>query len=105
MQDIAASGATSGAPFICAWVVGDRIGAGVAKDKTLRSEGGDNYGRVRATTFGSLVDTANARLLKLRDTLAARYEGTSTDILLSRVFAGGNQEEMDLRTQDLRRNP
>jgi len=102
---IAASGAISGAPFICAWVVGDRIGTGVAKDKTLRSEGGDNYGRVRATTFGALVDTANARLLKLRDTLAARYEGTPTDALLSRVFAGGNQAEMDLRTQDLRKSP
>ncbi len=51
VQDIAASGALSGTPYICAWVVGQKVAAGVAKDKTLRNESRD-YGRVRATTFG-----------------------------------------------------
>lgn len=90
VQDIVASGVISGAPYICAWVVGQKVAAGVAKDKTLRNEIRD-YGRVRATTFGTLVDTANRRLLKLRDVLAVRYGNQSTDGLLERVFARPEQ--------------
>lgn len=85
VQDIAASGVISGTPFICAWVVGQKVAAGVAKDKILRNETRD-YGRVRATTFGNLVDTANRRLLKLKDVLAARYGNITTDGLLDKVF-------------------
>lgn len=84
VQDIAKSGAMSGTPYVCAWVVGQKIAAGVERDKKL---GTPEYGRVRATTFGSLVDTANARLLKLRSVLASRYEGIATDQLLNRVLA------------------
>jgi len=83
VQDIAASGALSGTPFICAWVVGQKIAAGVERDKQL---GNPAYGRIRAATFGLLVDTANARLLKLRTVLADRYGGSSTNELLNRVF-------------------
>lgn len=90
VQDIVASGVISGAPYICAWVVGQKVAAGVAKDKTLRNEIRD-YGRVRATTFGTLVDTANRRLLKLRDVLAVRYGNQSTDGLLERVFSRPEQ--------------
>jgi hypothetical protein len=50
VQDIKASGAVSGTPSICAWIVGQKIAAGVEREKTL----GD-YGIVRATTFGTLV--------------------------------------------------
>lgn len=88
VQDIAKSGAMSGSPFICAWVVGQKVAAGVEKDKQL---GNPAYGRVRAATFGSLVDTANARLLKLRTVLADRYSGSSTDELLSRVLSSPTQ--------------
>jgi hypothetical protein len=88
VQDIAASGALSGSPFVCAWVVGQKIAAGVERDKQL---GNPPYGRIRAATFGSLVDTANARLLKLRTVLADRYGGSSTDELLNRVFAQPTQ--------------
>ena len=86
VEDIAASGAVSGTPYICAWVVGQKVAAGVTKDKTL-----GNYARVRATTFGTLVDTANRRLLKLRDVLAIRYGSVSTDTLLNRVFSQPDQ--------------
>ena len=89
VQDIFASGAMSGKPFICAWVVGQKVSAGVERDKQL---GNPAYGRVRAATFGSLVDTANARLLKLRTVLADRYSGSSTDELLNRVFSQPIQE-------------
>lgn len=88
VQDIAASGALSGTPFICAWVVGQKIAVGVERDKQL---GNPAYGRIRAATFGSLVDTANARLLKLRTVLADRYGGSSTDELLNRVFSQPSQ--------------
>ena len=88
VQDIKLSGAMSGAPYICAWVVGQKISAGVEKDKKL---GNPEYGRVRATTFGSLVDTANRRLLKLRTVLADRYGDASTDSLLNRVFSAQEQ--------------
>lgn len=93
VQDIAASGAMSGTPFICAWVVGQKIAAGVERDKRL---GSPQYGRVRAATFGSLVDTANARLLKLRNVLADRYGGSSTDDLLNRVFSQSAQEGLGI---------
>jgi hypothetical protein len=93
VQDIAASGAMSGTPFICAWVVGQKIAAGVEPDKRL---GNPEYGRVRAATFGSLVDTANARLLKLRTVLADRYGGSSTDDLLNRVFSQLPQEGLGI---------
>lgn len=93
VQDIAASGAMTGTAFICAWVVGHRIAAGVERDKQL---GSPMYGRVRAVTFGSLVDTANARLLKLRTALADRYAGPSTDDLLARVFAQPRQAGLNI---------
>lgn len=89
VQDIAKSGAMSGSPYICAWVVGQKIATGVEKDKKL---GNPEYGRVRAATFGSLVDTANARLMKLRSVLATRYEDIATDQLLNRVLSQPVQE-------------
>lgn len=92
VQDIAKSGAMSGSPYICAWVVGQRIAAGVEREKRLGSN--PEYGRVRATTFGSLVDTANARLLKLRNVLASRYEGVAINQLLNKVLSQPVQEGM-----------
>jgi len=91
VQDIASSGAMSGTPFISAWVVGQKVAAGVAREKEV-GDGNRKYGRVRAATFGSLVDTANARLMKLRNVLADRYSATPTDDLLNRVFTQPSQE-------------
>ena len=93
VQDIAASGAMTGSPFICAWIVGQKIAAGVERDKQL---GNPTYGRIRAATFGSLVDTANARLMKLRTVLADRYGGSSTDELLNRVLSQPNQDVLGI---------
>ena len=91
VQDIASSGAMSGEPFISAWVVGQKVAAGVAREKDV-GDNGRKYGRVRAAAFGTLVDTANARLLKLRNVLADRYSATPTDELLNRVFTQPSQE-------------
>ncbi|MBD8526235.1 ATP-binding protein [Pseudoxanthomonas sp. CAU 1598] len=94
VQDIAQSGAMSGAPHVCAWVVGQTIGAGVERDKRL---GNPEYGRVRAATFAWLVDTANARLLRLRTVLADRYGGATTDGLLNRVLSSHPQMDLTYR--------
>lgn len=93
VQDIASSGAMSGTPFISAWVVGQKVAAGVAREKEV-GDGNRKFGRIRAVTFGSLVDTANARLLKLRNFLASRYEGIATDQLLNRVLTQPVQADM-----------
>ena len=95
VQDIAASGAITGAPFVSAWVVGQSIAAGVAKDKKV-GDGDRDFGRVRATTFGALVDTANRRMMKLRDTLSARYSAIPTDSLIERVLDQPAQVELDV---------
>lgn len=95
VQDIAASGGLSGAPYICAWVVGQAVAAGVSTDKRV-GDGSREYGRVRATTFGTLVDTANRRLLKLKDALSTRYGTVPTDELVSRVLSQPEQSTLDL---------
>ena len=95
VQDIAGSGAISGAPYICAWVVGQTVAAKVAKEKKV-GDGIREFGRVRATTFGALVDTANLRLLKLRDRLSSRYGEIPTDKLLERVLSTPQQIDLPL---------
>jgi len=93
VQDIATSGALSGTPYICAWVVGQKVAKGVGTDKRV-GDTNREYGRLRATTFGTLVDTANRRLLKMRDLLASRYADVTNDALLNRVFAQPVQEKL-----------
>lgn len=95
VQDIAGSGAVVGAPYICAWVVGQTVAAKVAREKKV-GDGSREFGRVRATTFGALVDTANLRLLKLRDRLASRYREIPTDKLLERVLSTPRQVDLPL---------
>lgn len=85
VQDIASSGAISGAPYICAWVVGQKVTQGISTDKRV-GDGNREYGRLRATTFGNLVDTANLRLMKMRELLSDRYADIGSDELVSRVL-------------------
>ena len=76
----------SGTPLISARVVEQKVAAGVAREKEV-GDGNRKYGRIRAATFGSLVVTANARLLKPRCVLADRFSASSTDQMLDRVFS------------------
>lgn len=85
VQDIASSGALSGSPYICAWVVGQKVTQGIGTDKRV-GDGNREYGRLRATTFGSLVDTANLRLMRMRELLSGRYADIGSDELVSRVL-------------------
>src|SRR6185436_14352316 len=95
VEDIVASGAISGTPFLSAWVVGQTLAQGAGGDKVLQK---DNvpYGRIRATTYGTLVDTANRRLFKLREVLSARYASVPTDQLVARVLSTPEQGQLDV---------
>ncbi|MCY1539953.1 hypothetical protein D9M68_755670 [compost metagenome] len=84
-----------GAPHIAAWVVGQSIAPGVGREKKL-SENGRDYGLVRATTFDALVDTANMRLIRLREVLKERYDQLPTDQLVAKVLAVQEQAVLDL---------
>jgi hypothetical protein len=84
IQDITLSGAISGQPYINGWVVGHKVGPGVAKEKTIGEI--PARGRLRVTTFNILVSSANRRLFKLRDALKDRYTEISDDELISRVL-------------------
>jgi hypothetical protein len=57
---------------------------------------GLTQGRVRATTYASLVDTANLRLMRLRKTLAERYDNFPIDKLLNKVLSISEQHELGL---------
>ena len=95
VEDMVASGAISGSPFFSAWVVGQTFAHGVGVDKLLQK---DNvpYGRIRATTYGTLVDTANRRLFKLREVLSGRYANVPTDRLMARVLSTPEQAQLDV---------
>lgn len=92
MQHIAASGTMPGRPFICAWVVGKKVVAGVERDRQF---GNPAHARARAATF-TLVDTANVRLLKRRTVPTDRHGGSSADGLLNRVFSQPTQNRLGI---------
>ena len=95
LEQIYFSGAISGTPIFNAWVVGEKIARGVGRDKSLKDNGRE-YGRVRAVTFATLVDTANRRLLKLRDALSERYGAMSDDALLKKVLSQPEQSKINV---------
>jgi len=95
VQDIASSGYINGTPFITAWVVGQSVAAGVGTEK-LVGDATRQYGRVRATTYGALVDTANLRLMRLRKSLEERYDNLQTDQLLAKVLSIQEQADLNL---------
>ena len=93
VQDIHGAATMSGSPFVHAWVVGHSVKAGTEREARL---GDPVYGRVSATTYASLVDTANKRLLGLRTRLAERYDSFPRDELLDRVLKRPEQGELDV---------
>ena len=93
VQDIHGAATMSGNPFVHAWVVGHSVKAGTEREARL---GDPVYGRVSATTYASLVDTANKRLMGLRRRLAERYDSFPRDELLDRVLKRPEQGELDV---------
>ncbi|MCH5536744.1 MULTISPECIES: ATP-binding protein [Pseudomonas syringae group] len=96
VQDICSSGFVQGSPFVTAWVVGHSIAKGVAPEKHVLDMHGQIQGRVRATTYTSLVDTANLRLMRLRKMLGERYDNLPIDKLLNKVLSISEQQELVL---------
>lgn len=97
VQDISLLGLVSGKPYINAWVVGQMVDNKVPRDKKLSDDSGKDYGRVRATTFSTLVDTANLRLFRMKELLSEKYNLETTDELLSRVLSKPRQGKLDAR--------
>lgn len=94
VEDLQYSGLIEGTPFVRAFVIGHRVNT--KSSSTLRV-GEPETGRIEACTFGRLVRTANARLLRLRDELSARYGDAETTDLVSR--AGGESAQQSLPLQ------
>jgi Histidine kinase-, DNA gyrase B-, and HSP90-like ATPase len=102
VQDIVASGHLDGPPFVQAFVVGHRIDATLQRVKQL----GENpvIARIEAVTYDQLVRTANARMFRLREHIAARYDKAEPTDLIARVLAEPWQTTLTLPGSDARRN-
>lgn len=74
VEDFMNCGSLIGAPFIDAFVVGESFSEKVQPISTVKNEHNVEMGRIRVTTFGQLVDTAEKRLFGLRSTLSDRYD-------------------------------
>jgi hypothetical protein len=85
VEDLMSHGALVGRPYFHAYVVGHELAAGIAQMKTL-SRGQHVFASVQATTYAQLVDTANRRLLSLRERIPSRYEDTTGYGLMRKVM-------------------
>lgn len=95
IEDLVASGKLDGAPYIQAFVVGHEINPKVQRTNRI---GDPERGRVDAWTFGQVVRIANARLFRLREQVAQRYEGLGTDALLKKLKKQGRLRFDDPKT-------
>lgn len=86
IQDIHGTGLLQDAPFINAFVVGHTISPKTADMQEI-SLGDRRIGLVRACTYGKLVQTANARLFRLRPKVQERYDGLVGPTLMDRIIA------------------
>lgn len=105
VQDICSSGFVQGSPFVTAWVVGHSIARGVAPEKHVLDMHAKTQGRVRATTYTALVDTANLRLMRLRKMLGERYDNLPTDKLLNKVLSISEQHELGFAGAEIENKP
>lgn len=97
IQDIYGSGQFTDSVRICAFVVGHEVEPKTAPQKKI----GD-YGTLRATTYGALVDTASHRLFGLKKRLSERYGELQKDAMppsLRRAL-NNHQPELALASSD-----
>lgn len=90
IEDFMSDGALISRPFFHAYVVGHEIASGITR-KDLRGEGQDAFARVQATTYSQLTDTANRRLLNLKERIPSRYEEISGYDLVKKVMGQPSQ--------------
>lgn len=94
IEDFMSDGALVSRPFFHAYVVGHEIAPGTTRTKDLRGEGQDIFARVQATTYSQLTDTANRRLLNLKERIPSRYEEVSGYDLVKKVMGQPSQASM-----------
>jgi hypothetical protein len=85
-EDFSSCGSIIGSPYINTFVIGKTISNKMQPIHRIENENKIERGIVRVTTFSQLVDTAERRLFRLRDSLNARYENIPGMELANRVF-------------------
>lgn len=98
IEDFLVDGALTGHPFFHAYVVGHEISKKVMRTKDLKGDSQDTVARVHATTYGQLTDTANRRLLNLKERIPSRYEEVSGYELVEKVM--GQPSQASIRTAE-----
>ena len=76
LEDLRASGVVGGSPYINAFLVGMKVEKGGLSGSRVTDPNDDKkeIGKITITSFSQLVDTAEQRLFRLRDTLKDRYD-------------------------------
>ena len=74
VEDFINCGSLINSPYIDAYVVGDSFSEKVQPISTVQNENKVEMGKIRITTFGQLVDSAEKRLFGLRRKLNERYD-------------------------------
>lgn len=91
IQDLMSDGALSNRPYFHAYVVGHEVAGSMALEKDLRAEGSEVVARIHATTYTQLTDTANRRLMNLRERIPSRYEEVSGYDLVQKIMGQPSQ--------------
>ncbi|HTV84068.1 MAG TPA: ATP-binding protein [Dyella sp.] len=90
IEDLMSNGALASRPFFHAYVVGHEIAQATTRTKSL-GEGQDVFARIQATTYGQLTDTANRRLMNLKERIPSRYEEVNGYDLVQKVMGQPSQ--------------
>ncbi|RUS00491.1 ATP-binding protein [Pectobacterium polaris] len=92
VEDIWHAGIGSSHPFIKAFVVGDFIEKFTGTYQAIGENETNQYGEIKAITYGEMVRTAEARLFALRDKISTRYDGLEDDVLLTEILSKPEQK-------------
>jgi hypothetical protein len=93
IEDLMSNGALASRPFFHAYVVGHEIAQATTRTKSL-GEGQDVFARIHATTYSQLTDTANRRLMNLRERIPSRYEEAAGYGLVEKVMGQPSQASL-----------
>lgn len=76
LEDLRASGVVGGSPYINAFLIGVKVEKGGLSGSRVMDPNDDKkeIGKITIASFSQLVDTAEQRLFRLRDTLKDRYD-------------------------------
>jgi hypothetical protein len=94
IEDLISNGALASRPYFHAYVVGHEIASATTRTKDLRGEGHEVFARIQATTYSQLTDTANRRLLNLKERIPSRYEEVSGYDLVQKIMGQPSQASL-----------